>query len=78
MGFLLGLPLGLLSLLFALLRILIPAAVLILAALWLWRKFGGHRPSDPEDRGDEPHFKGPVYTVDYEEVKDDDNKKKRD
>ena len=28
-----------------------------------------------EAKKDEPHFKGPVYTVDYEEVKDDDKGK---
>ena len=60
MGFLLGLPLRLLGLIFGLIR--------------LWRKYGGHRPSD-EAKKDEPHFKGPVYTVDYEEVKDDDKHK---
>ena len=74
MGFLLGLPLRLLSLLFGLLRFLIPAAVLVLAALWLWRKYGGHRRSESAKK-DEPHFKGPVYTVDYKEVKDDDRHK---
>ena len=71
MGFLLGLPLRLLGLIFGLLRFLIP---LVLVGCWLWRKYGGHRPSDTEKK-DEPHFKGPVYTVDYEEVKDDDKHK---
>ena len=65
MGFLLGLPLKLLALVFGL---------LILVIRWLWRKYGGHRRSESAKK-DEPHFKGPVYTVDYKEVKDDDRHK---
>ena len=61
MGFLLGLPLKLLALVFGLLRVLIPVLLLILVVRWLWRKYGGHRRS--------------VYTVDYKEVKDDDRHK---
>ena len=63
MGFLLGLPLK-----------LIPVLLLILVVRWLWRKYGGHRRSESAKK-DEPHFKGPVYTVDYKEVKDDDRHK---
>ena len=74
MGFLLGLPLRLLGLVFGLIRFLIPVALLVLLGIWLYRKYGGHRYSEPENR-DEPHFKGPVYTVDYEDVKDDDKHK---
>ena len=53
MGFLLGLPLRLLGLIFGLIRFLIPLVLLVLVGRWLWRK----------------------YTVDYEEVKDDDKHK---
>ena len=67
MGFLLGLPLKLLALVFGLLRVLIPVLLLILVIRWLWRKYGGHRRSESAKK-DEPHFKGPVYTVDYKEV----------
>ena len=74
MGFLLGLPLRLLGLVFGLLRFLIPVALLVLLGIWLYRKYGGHRPAD-SGKKDEPHFKGPVYTVDYEDVKDDDKHK---
>ena len=88
MGFLLGLPLKLLALVFGLLRVLIPVLLLILVVRWLWRKYGGHRRSESAKK-DEPHFKGPVYTcllytspsprdvytVDYKEVKDDDRHK---
>ena len=61
MGFLLGLPLKLLALVFGLLRVLIPVLLLILVVRWLWRKYGGHRRSESAKK-DEPHFKGPVYT----------------
>ena len=57
MGFLLGLPLRLLGLIFGLIRFLIPLVLLVLVGCWLWRKYGGHRPSD-EAKKDEPHFKG--------------------
>ena len=70
MGFLLGLPLKLLALVFGLLRVLIPVLLLILVVRWLC----GHRRSESAKK-DEPHFKGPVYTVDYKEVKDDDRHK---
>lgn len=74
MSFLLGLPLRLLGLVFGLIRFLIPVALLVLLGIWLYRKYGGHRPAD-SGKKDEPHFKGPVYTVDYEDVKDDDKHK---
>ena len=74
MGFLLGLPLKLLALVFGLLRVLIPVLLLILVVRWVWRKYGGHKRSESAKK-DEPHFKGPVYTVDYKEVKDDDRHK---
>ena len=70
MGLLLGLPLKLLALVFGLLRFLLPVLLVILIACWLWRKYGGRKRPDPAKK-DEPHFKGPVYTVDYKEVKDD-------
>lgn len=73
MGLLLGLPLRLLGLIFALLRVLIPIA-LIVFFIWLWRRQRGAYHSD-EHKKDEPHFKGPVYTVDYQEVKDDKDQK---
>ena len=50
MGFLLGLPLKLLALVFGLLRVLIPVLLLILVIRWLWRKYGGHRRSESEKR----------------------------
>ena len=53
MGFLLGLPLKLLALVFGLLRVLIPVLLLILVIRWLWRKYGGHRRSESAKK-DEP------------------------
>ena len=51
MGFLLGLPLRLLGLIFGLIRFLIPLVLLVLVGRWLWRKYGGHRPSDAPFQG---------------------------
>lgn len=57
MGLLLDWPLRLLGLIFALLRVLIPIA-LIVFFIWLWRRQRGAYHSD-EPKKDEPHFKGP-------------------
>ena len=76
MGFLLGLPLKLLALVFGLLRVLIPVL-----RCWFWSFAVAvaeiRRPQalGIRENQDEPHFKGPVYTVDYKEVKDDDRHK---
>ena len=66
MGLLVGLPLMLFRLLFIVLRLAIPLVI------WLIRRNsrgggagGGQKPPR------EPKFNGPVYTVDYEDVKDD-------
>lgn len=71
MGLLVGLPLMLFRLLFIVLRLAIPI-LLILLVIWLIRRNsrgggagGGQKPPR------EPKFNGPVYTVDYEDVKDD-------
>ncbi len=75
MGILLGLPLRLLALLFALLRFLIPAA-LILFFIWLWRRQRQEYRQQDDGGKKGPDFKGPVYTVDYEDVKDEDGKRR--
>ena len=67
MGFLLGLPLRLLGLVFGLIRFLIPVALLVLLGIWLYRKYGGHRPAD-SGKKDEPHFKVP-HNVSAEYIK---------
>lgn len=68
MGILLGLPLRLLGLLLGLLRFLLPIALIALA-VWLWRRKKTSSGTERTKR-DGPHFRGPVYTVDYEDVKD--------
>lgn len=70
MGWLIGLPLGIFRMLLGILMVLVRLAVPILViavVIYLWRrsKRGGTSSSN------EPDFDGPVYTVDYEEVKDD-------
>lgn len=50
MGLLLGLPLRLLGLIFALLRVLIPIA-LIVFFIWLWRRQRGTYHSDEPQKG---------------------------
>lgn len=71
MGWLVGLPLGLFRLLFVLVRFLLPLIVLIVV-LFLLRRFLRQRRDGQTDRTSpkEPEFRGPVYTVDYEEVKE--------
>ena len=71
MGLLVGLPLKLFHITFVLLRFLWP-----LAALWLVRRLmlAARRREEGaavHEAPKEPEFDGPVYTVDYEEVDDD-------
>ena len=66
MGLLVGLPLKLFSILFAVLRLAWPV-LLVLVVVWLVRRGKEKQPSRKE-KPNEPTFKGPVYTVDYEEV----------
>lgn len=64
MSLLVGLPLKLFHLLFVVLRFAWP--LLLAAVVWLlWRRHAGQ-----SGEQDAPTFKGPVYTVDYKEVKD--------
>ena len=73
MGWLVGLPLGifrlLLSLLALALRLAVPVAVIVVLVILYRRSKGGGQPR--QEKPKEPEFKGPVYTVDYEEVDDD-------
>lgn len=66
MGLLVGLPLKLFSILFAVVRLAWPV-LLAVVVVWLVRRRKDKRPSRQE-KPNEPTFKGPVYTVDYEEV----------
>ena len=73
MGWLLGLPLGIFRVLFSLvmlaLRLAVPIAVIVVLVVLYRRSKGGGQPR--QEKPKEPEFKGPVYTVDYEEVDDD-------
>lgn len=73
MSLLIGLPLKIFALLFALVRIALPV-LLILLIVWLVRRLRGQdaqHGTGQARQAQEPTFKGPVYTVDYEEVDED-------
>lgn len=76
MGLLVGLPLKLFHILFVLIRLAWPV---LLALLLLWlvrrRKQTGQQKTTRQESSKEPKFHGPVYTVDYEEVDDTEEKK---
>ena len=75
MGWLVGLPLGifrlLLSFLALALRLAVPIAVIVVLVVLYRRKTGAHTEQPPQEKPKEPEFDGPVYTVDYEEVDED-------
>ena len=75
MGWLLGLPLGIFRLLFSLLmlslRLAVPIVIIVVIVVLYRRKTGAHTEQPPQEKPKEPEFDGPVYTVDYEEVDDD-------
>ncbi len=77
MGWLLGLPLGIFRLLFGLLmlalRLALPIAVLVVLVVLYRRKTGAHTARPRQEKPKEPEFDGPVYTVDYEEVDEDEH-----
>ncbi len=75
MGLLVGLPLKLFSLLghliFLALRLAVPIAIVVVAVILLrWRR---RRRNAASPREEGPQFRGPVYTVDYEEVPEDED-----
>lgn len=76
MGWLVGLPLGIFRLLFALvmlaLRLAVPIAIIVVIVVLYRRKTGAHTERPQREKPKEPEFDGPVYTVDYEEVEEDD------
>ena len=79
MGWLVGLPLGLFrllgSILLVALRFAVPILILvavILVVRHLRKTSARYRDEDKQ----EPKFRGPVYTVDYREVDDEDEKDK--
>ena len=76
MGWLLGLPLGifrlLLSLVMLVLRLAVPIVIIVVIVVLYRRKTGAHTEQPPQEKPKEPEFDGPVYTVDYEEVDEED------
>ena len=75
MGLLVGLPLKIFMLLVTLIRLALPVLVVVGVILLLRamaRRRGGSRTGYRENKAKEPEFDGPVYTVDYEEVDEDD------
>ena len=70
MGLLVGLPLKLFHIVFVALRFLWPV-VLFFVARWLLKKLRNTRYEPRQKESREPEFDGPVYTVDYEEVPED-------
>ena len=75
MGWLVGLPLGifrlLLSFLALALRLAVPIAVIVVLVVLYRRRTGAHTGQPRQEKPKEPEFDGPVYTVDYEEVDED-------
>ena len=70
MGLLIGLPLKIFHILFVALRFLWPV-VLFFLLRWLVKKLRNTRFEPRHKQSGEPDFDGPVYTVDYEEVPED-------
>ena len=77
MGWLLGLPLGIFRLLFSLLmlalRLAVPIVIIVVIVMLYRRKAGVHTEQPRQEQTKEPEFDGPVYTVDYEEVDEDEH-----
>ena len=73
MGLLVGLPLGIFRLLLGFLtlalRLAVPIALIVALVVLYRRSKGGGQPK--REKPKEPEFKGPVYTVDYREVDED-------
>ena len=75
MGWLVGLPLGIFRIVFTLImlavRLAVPLALVALTVVLVRRSRSGRSGGASGARNDppkEPEFRGPVYTVDYEEV----------
>ena len=75
MGWLVGLPLGIFRLLFSLamlaLRLAVPIVIIVVLVMLYRRSKGVQTGQSKRETPKEPEFKGPVYTVDYEEVDED-------
>lgn len=76
MGLLVGLPLKLFHMLFVILRLAWPL-LLVALLLYVRRRRSGQsakRGGESRRQPNEPTFNGPVYTVDYEDVKEPEDK----
>ena len=75
MGLLVGLPLKLFHLLFVIVRLAWPV-LMILLVLYLVRRLKKRsaKKQTYQEQTKEPEFRGPVYTVDYTEVDDTEDK----
>ena len=76
MGWLLGLPLGIFRLLLGFLtlalRLAVPIALIVALVVLYRRSKDVQTGQSKRETPKEPEFKGPVYTVDYREVDEDD------
>lgn len=74
MGWLIGLPLGIFRMLAGFLmlalRLAVPIALVVLVIFLLRRAKKRAQGADTPQAHEEPEFHGPVYTVDYEEVRE--------
>ena len=75
MGWLVGLPLGIFRLLLGFLalalRLAVPIALIVVLVMLYHRSKGVSAEQPGQEKPKEPEFKGPVYTVDYREVDED-------
>ena len=75
MGWLVGLPLGIFRLLLGFLtlalRLAVPIALIVVLVVLYRRSKGTSAERPRQEKPRKPEFKGPVYTVDYEEVDED-------
>lgn len=71
MSLLVGLPLKIFHMLFVILRLVWPVLLILLLLYLVHHKRQGAGHGAPrQEKPQEPTFDGPVYTVDYEEVDD--------
>lgn len=70
MGWLVGLPLGIFRILFAVLMFAVRFAVPLAVVFILWRVAKRYRANRNGTPPREPEFDGPVYEVDYKIVED--------
>lgn len=75
MSLLVGLPLKLFHIAFVALRLGWPLLLILLVVYFVQRRRGQTQKNPKQEKTKEPEFRGPVYTVDYTEVDDSEEKK---